>query len=293
MFRSNTDQLERSSIEGLVYDTDVGGHGDDDDDEDLLPDPITDQVAPSNPCPGDNLHSKDAISKKKCIVFSYKLIDILKALNGLTCSRQGCGENLEYKETYVGTCLVVSWACNAVHFGGRWTSQPMCEKLRSCNLLLASAIVLSGNSFAKIGMMFKFLNLQYISSSLFNQYQNLYIAPTVNDYWMAMQKELWQERAGKDVILSGDGRNYSPGHCAQCCTYSLADMETKNILQLNVVDVRETEGRKSPNMERIGFERGMDSLLHSEMFVKEVVTDGHTEIAALFSKLLQMKQLFI
>ena len=101
---------------------------------------------------------------------------------------------------------------------------------------------------------------------------------------MARQKELWQERAGKDVILSGDGRNDSPGHCAHYCTYSLADMETKNILQLNVVDVRETEGRKSPYMERIGFERGMDSLLQSEMFVKEVVTDGHTEIAALFSK---------
>ena len=30
----------------------------------------------------------------------------------------------------------------------------------------------------------------------------------------------------------------------------------------------------------------MDVLLHSEMVVKEVVTDGHTEIAALFSKLL-------
>ena len=39
-----------------------------------------------------------------------------------------------------------------------------------------------------------------------------------------------------------------------------------------------------------GLEEELVSLLHSEMFVKEVVTDGHTEIAALFSKLLQMKQ---
>ena len=99
-----------------------------------------------------------------------------------------------------------------------------------------------------------------------------------------MQKDLWQERAGKDVILSGDGRNDSPGHSAQYCTYTLADMETKTILQLEIVDVREVEGRKSANMERIAFERGMDSLLASEMNITEVVTDGHSEIGALFSE---------
>ena len=57
---------------------------------------------------------------------------------------------------------------------------------------------------------------------------------------LAMQKKLWQESAGNDIILSGDGRNDSSGHCAQYCTYSLADMERKSILQLNVVDVRES-----------------------------------------------------
>ena len=54
-----------------------------------------------------------------------------------------------------------------------------------------------------------------------------------------MQRELWQETAGKDVMLSGHGRNDSPCHSAQYCTYTLADMETKAILQLEIVDVRE------------------------------------------------------
>ena len=84
-------------------------------------------------------------------------------------------------------------------------------------------------------------------------------------------------------MLSGDGRNDSPGHSAQYCTYSLAGMEDKSILQMNIVDVREAAG-KSNNMERIGFERGMDMLLTSPMVVKEVVTDGNLEIAALMSK---------
>lgn len=99
-----------------------------------------------------------------------------------------------------------------------------------------------------------------------------------------MQKELWQERAGKEVMLSGDGRNDSSGHSAQYCTYTLADMETKTILQLEIVDVREVEGRKSANMERIGFERVMNTLIATEMNIKEVVTDGHAEIGTFFSK---------
>ena len=76
-----------------------------------------------------------------------------------------------------------------------------------------------------------------------------------------MQKEMWKAREGKDSILSGDGRNDSPRHCAQYCTYSFADMESQSILQMNIVDVCEVEGRKSPNMERVTFERGLDSLL--------------------------------
>jgi hypothetical protein len=49
---------------------------------------------------------------------------------------------------------------------------------------------------------------------------------------------------------------------------------------MNVVDVRKASG-KSNNMERIGFERRMDVLLASPLILKEVVTDGHLEIAAL------------
>ncbi len=124
----------------------------------------------------------------------------------------------------------------------------MCENLRAGNLLLASTLLLSGNSYTKVGMMFRFFKLQYF----------------------------------KDVLLSGDGRNDSPGHSAQYCTYSLADMEDKAILQMNILDVREAAG-KSNNMEQLGFVRGMDKLLTSPMSIKEVVTDGHLGIAALMS----------
>ncbi|CAB4019001.1 Hypothetical predicted protein, partial [Paramuricea clavata] len=226
---------------------------------------------------------EEAIRMEKCIVFTDTLMSLITSLHGSHCKRQGCGRLLEYTKTYVGTCLVVSWGCQSGHVGGRWAAQPSCDKIRAGNLMLASALLLSGNSYAKVGLMFNFCNLQYFSSTLFNQYQQLYIIPTINEFWEQHKQQVWNEKAGKDVILSGDGRNDSPGHSAQYCTYSLADMQDNTIIQMNVVDVREAAG-KSNNMERIGFERGMDMLLTSPIVVKEVVTDGHLEIAALMKR---------
>ena len=105
----------------------------------------------------------------------------------------------------------------------------------------------------------------------------------MNEFWEHKKKELWDDRDGKEVIRSGDGRNDSPGHSAQYCTYSLADMADNAILQVNIVDVTEAAG-KSNNMERIGFERALDKLLTSAKSIKDVVTDGHLEIGALMSK---------
>ena len=87
-------------------------------------------------------------------------------------------------------------------------------------------------------MMFKFCNIQYFSHTLFYQYQNLFIAHAVKDFWEQQKKKLCDERSGKDIILSGDGRNDSPGHSAQYCTYSLADMKDQAILEMTIVDVR-------------------------------------------------------
>ena len=96
-----------------------------------------------------------------------------------------------------------------------WASQPKCEGVRAGNLLLTSAICLSGNSFKKVGLLFHFFKLGFVSKSLFKQFQYLYIAPAVNDYWEKMKVDLWKNRHGKEVILSGDARNDSPGHCAK------------------------------------------------------------------------------
>ena len=65
-------------------------------------------------------------------------------------------------------------------------------------------------------------------------------------------------------------------------TYTLMEVSTKKIVELQVVDCREA-ALKSGNMEKIGFERGIKSVL-KDATIGEIVTDAHPQIKALMSK---------
>ena len=102
---------------------------------------------------------------EKCIVFTDTLMLLITTLHGSVCKRQDCGRPLQYRKVYVGTCLVVSWVCPSSHLGGRWASRPSCNKIRAVNLTLASAVLLFGNSYTKVG-----LCLTSAICSIFHQY---------------------------------------------------------------------------------------------------------------------------
>lgn len=74
----------------------------------------------------------------------------------------------------------------------------------------------------------------------------------------------------------------SPGFCAQFCTYTGMENETKQIISVVNIDKRETK-RISVNMEKEGFIRTFDKL-QQEVKLTEVCTDAHIQISALFSK---------
>lgn len=61
------------------------------------------------------------------------------------------------------------------------------------------------------------------------------------------------------------------------------DKDSKKILTLKTVDKRMTD-RKSPNMEKFGFQAAMEELCDKGLNVVEVVTDAHLGIGALMSE---------
>ena len=103
----------------------------------------------------------------------------------------------------------------------------------------------------------------------------------MNSHWEQMQTTLLQEIKGS-VVVAGDGRNDSPGHCAKYCTYSCMDVATNKILALSCIDCRQTE-LNSVIMERLGFQRAMEQI-QQHVKVSEIVTDAHPQISALMSR---------
>jgi hypothetical protein len=75
----------------------------------------------------------------------------------------------------------------------------------------------------------------------------------------------------------------SPGHSAQYCSYTFMEFYSKRILFIVTLDKRNTD-RKSTNLEKACFERGMQFFRERGVRVVEVITDAHNQIAALMSK---------
>lgn len=81
----------------------------------------------------------------------------------------------------------------------------------------------------------------------------------------------------------GDGRMDSPGHCAQYCSYTFMEYTSKKILCITTMDKRSTD-RKSTNLEKACFMKGMQFFKDKGIKVVEVVTDAHVQIASVMSK---------
>nr|XP_054765554.1 kinetochore-associated protein 1-like [Lytechinus pictus] len=143
------------------------------------------------------------------------------------------------------------------------------------------------NQDLKVQVVFQDLATSALWGDRLLKIKKLYIAPAINEFYAKKQEELFEMYRGRDVVLSRDGRADSPGYSASMMTYSFCN-EEKKILHTTTVLVQEAGG-KSPNMERIGFERGLD-YVKSKINVTCVVTDAHPQIAALMKRTKNMSQ---
>ncbi|XP_060553607.1 uncharacterized protein LOC132714710 [Ruditapes philippinarum] len=129
----------------------------------------------------------------------------------------------------------------------------------------------------------KQLNLLFPSSTRFHGIQRCYMIPAIESAWDENVQEVRSEFQNRDIILMGDGRNDSPGHSAQYCSYTFMEYDTKKIISLLTIDKRQTE-RKSVNMEKRGFIQALNEIKDSGLSVKEVVTDAHLGISSVMKK---------
>ncbi|KAI0237458.1 hypothetical protein LSAT2_012011 [Lamellibrachia satsuma] len=107
-----------------------------------------------------------------------------------------------------------------------------------------------GNNFAKAALLFRFMRRRMISCAQFDRIQSLYAVPAVMEYWEKLRMATIQQLQDRALVLAGDGRNDSPGYCAQYCSYTFMDCDFHSIVSTVAVDKREVN-LKSANTERL------------------------------------------
>lgn len=107
---------------------------------------------------------------------------------------------------------------------------------------------------------------------------------SISGYYIRCCCIKWKDQIDNNLFTSeGDGRMDSPGHCAQFCSYTFMEYETKKILSIVTMDKRMTD-KKSTVLEKACFLKGLRELLAKNLKVVEVVTDAHPQIESLMSK---------
>ena len=141
----------------------------------------------------------------------------------------------------LGSMAVIKQNClnKLCMFKRSWESQPKIGKIPAGNLLLSSATLYAGASPTQVIRVLKNLNIKTISGRTFLNHQKHYLQPTIIDHWKKCQEEHFEElrNRGEALVLGGDGRADSPGHSAKYGVYTLMDLKTFKVVDVQLVQV--------------------------------------------------------
>ena len=234
---------------------------------------------------GNSDGSFEEMARKERVIVS---LDKLLQLFGGSCDTVGCEKQKQVDYRIQGGVVVISWNCGGGH-GGVWESSDVLvhkkggQKVYANTVMLAASILVTGNNFSKTSLFSRCLNLGFISSATFERIQKLYAIPAIQSFWSDMRKVIHDVMKNERVVLSGDGRNDSPGFSAQYCVYSLMEAVTKVIVDLEIKDKRETGGR-STVMEVAALKCLLERLIETPS-IGELTTDASTSVIAMVKKL--------
>ncbi|XP_048462444.1 uncharacterized protein LOC125485133 [Rhincodon typus] len=220
---------------------------------------------------------KSICSMRTGIVYDTCLMSLAKKAFS-RCEHLNCNGKIDLELQIVATAMkVVSHCCHG--HTSIWWSQPLLKGAPAGNILLVSSIVLSGNNYRKIALMFKFLNMCPVSYQSFFKTQKSYVQPSVTNFWKKMQGKHFLELTHPLVVL-GDQSNNSCVSSERYLTYTMMDNCTHKILDVQVIDAREG-ARRLRNLETSGFQRAFQCLVKNNLYVSEIVTDADSQLLSM------------
>lgn len=142
------------------------------------------------------------------------------------------------KPVSFGSQLKIRATCQQCDHVREWYSQPRIGNIWAGNLLLSAAILFGGASPTKVLRVCRHMNLNVISNNTFLEHQKDYLQPAIIRVYQGQQRQLVNSVNDRKVVIGGDGRCDSPGHNAKYGSYSLMEMKSKKIIDVQLVQVR-------------------------------------------------------
>lgn len=117
-----------------------------------------------------------------------------------------------------------------------------------------------------------------ISATTFYSHARQFLQPAIISLWQISQSELIKNvcERSSNVILGGDMRADSPGHCAKYGSYRELDLHSNRIIDIELIQSNEVGG--SSRMEKEGLLHSMDFLQTIGLSVDMIITDRHPQI---------------
>ena len=178
-------------------------------------------------------HSVAPQNEKKYIVFFSCLMELLEV-----CPRCTEPTTAEISKV-VGTLIYVSRKCKSCSYSHVWKSQPTIRRIPAGNLLLSAAILYSGSMISQTLRMLKILKVECFSRQTYHKHQRNYLIPVVIKMWKEEQDKVIERMSNLEggVVLSGDGRSDSPGHCAKYGAFTVIEQRVNKVLDIQLVQV--------------------------------------------------------
>lgn len=175
-----------------------------------------------------------AHEEMKYIVFHSQLMELFQICPNCTAPTTGDLIRLN------GTAIHIQHYCPSCKYSRVWSSQPYKNSMAMGNIVLSACILFSGMACSKAIRFFNALHIPVFHRSTYYRHQSDYLEPAIYKQWQLDQKSLVRalKKKPKGLILAGDGRSDSPGHCAKYGTYSVLEQQINKVVDVQVVQVK-------------------------------------------------------
>lgn len=170
-------------------------------------------------------------NEKKFLIFESCLMQLFVICS--TC----LAPIVTIKKSLFGSMLKISAECHNGH-QTNWSSQPVHNRMPLGNLFIAASCLFSGSQCSKLFTFFNHLKMPSIAIRTYSDIQRGLLIPTIISVWKKCQQQLFAQLTHRQLVLGGDARMDSPGHSAKYGSYSLMDLRTNKILDLQLVQVQ-------------------------------------------------------